>query len=52
MNTSMGTPIQTPQKSSISHEAALSTPIFVPPTPLLKELGYGTGKIFSRFFPA
>lgn len=44
MDTTIGTPDQTPKKPT-NFEAALSTPLFVPPTPLLKELGYGTGKI-------
>lgn len=41
----METPIKTPNKSGhFPAENVLSTPLFVPPTPLLKELGYGTGK--------
>lgn len=44
MDTAIGTPVQTPKKPT-SFEATLSTPLLVPPTPLLKELGYGTGKI-------
>lgn len=43
MDIKIGTPVQTPQKTT-SLDAALSTPLLVPPTPLLKELGYGTGK--------
>lgn len=31
---------------NVSNENALSTPLFVPPTPLLKNLGYGTGMFF------
>ncbi|XP_055326134.1 lymphokine-activated killer T-cell-originated protein kinase [Sitodiplosis mosellana] len=44
MSGSMETPIKTPQSSrNLSTENMLSTPLFVPPTPMLKELGYGTG---------
>lgn len=31
------------QQQQVANENVLSTPLFVPPTPLLKELGYGTG---------
>lgn len=41
----METPIKTPNTSGHSKsDNVLSTPLFVPPTPMLKELGYGTGK--------
>lgn len=46
MSASMNeTPIKTPQstKHLAASENMLSTPLFVPPTPMLKELGYGTG---------
>lgn len=46
MSASMNeTPIKTPQSSKhlAASENTLSTPLFVPPTPMLKELGYGTG---------
>lgn len=36
------TPMQTPRrKQSLANN--LSTPLFVPPSPQLKQLGYGTG---------
>lgn len=45
MSTSMETPNKTPNKSGhLRTDNVLSTPLFVPPTPMLKELGYGTGK--------
>lgn len=41
----METPIKTPNTSGhLKSDNVLSTPLFVPPTPMLKELGYGTGK--------
>lgn len=45
----METPIKTPN-SSVHYQSdnVLSTPLFVPPTPMLKELGYGTGKLEKR----
>lgn len=43
MDASMETPIKTTQSTGHT-ENMLSTPLFVPPTPMLKELGYGTGK--------
>lgn len=49
MATIMETPVKTPQQSA-GTENVLSTPLFVPPTPMLKELGYGTGMFFSRIF--
>lgn len=45
METAFETPTKTPNVSANSGvESVLSTPLFVPPTPMLKELGYGTGK--------
>lgn len=45
MSTSMETPNKTPNSSGhLRSDNVLSTPLFVPPTPMLKELGYGTGK--------
>lgn len=42
------TPIKTPNTSGhLKSDNVLSTPLFVPPTPMLKELGYGTGKSFN-----
>lgn len=41
MSATVETPIKTPKQSN---DCNMSTPLFVPPTPLLKELGYGTGK--------
>lgn len=47
MSASIETPIKTPQLSkNLATENLLSTPLFVPPTPMLKELGYGTGTFF------
>lgn len=46
MSATFATPIKTKQ---IGSENALSTPLFVPPTPMLKELGYGTGKLETEF---
>lgn len=47
MSASIETPIKTPQSSKhLATENLLSTPLFVPPTPMLKELGYGTGTSF------
>lgn len=43
MSVMMETPIKTPQNRKLSNENVLSTPLFVPPTPMLKQLGYGTG---------
>lgn len=40
------TPNNTPNRSDYGKfDNILSTPLFVPPTPMLKELGYGTGKL-------
>lgn len=40
----METPIKTPNTTDhLKSDNVLSTPLFVPPTPKLKELGYGTG---------
>lgn len=39
----MQTPIKTPKRPA-SNAAVLSTPLFVPPSPVLKQLGYGTGR--------
>lgn len=49
MSSVMKTPTRTPQRSAghLPNEMVLSTPLFVPATPLLKELGYGTGKFLS-----
>lgn len=41
MSAAVETPIKTPK---LLNDFVMSTPLFVPPTPLLKELGYGTGK--------
>lgn len=42
----MSTEVKTPIKTSKTiNENVMSTPLFVPPTPLLSQLGYGTGKI-------
>lgn len=50
MSTSIETPIKTPQSSKqLTSENMLSTPLFVPPTPMLKELGYGTGECSNNF---
>lgn len=49
MTTLMETPVKTPQKRA-GTENVLSTPLFVPPTPMLKELGYGTGMFLMNFF--
>lgn len=48
----METPVKTPNSSGHYHgDNVLSTPLFVPPTPMLKELGYGTGKFSNiRFY--
>lgn len=44
----METPNKTPNTSGhLKADNVLSTPLFVPPTPMLKELGYGTGTIYS-----
>ena len=52
MSASMNeTPIKTPQSSKhtlTATENMLSTPLFVPPTPMLKELGYGTGTYYDE----
>lgn len=41
----METPTKTPNVSgNFGGDSVLSTPLFVPPTPMLKELGYGTGE--------
>lgn len=39
--------METPNKTTnaLKSDSVLSTPLFVPPTPMLKELGYGTGKL-------
>lgn len=44
MSAAVETPIKTPKQPN---DCVMSTPLFVPPTPLLKELGYGTGKFIS-----
>lgn len=36
------TPVQTPRRNP-NLENVLSTPLLVPPSPQLKQLGYGTG---------
>lgn len=44
-DTTTKTPNNTPNRSEYRKtDNVLSTPLFVPPTPMLKELGYGTGK--------
>lgn len=50
MSTSVETPNKTPNSSGhMNSENVLSTPLFVPPTPMLKGLGYGTGMITVNF---
>lgn len=46
MSGAIETPIKTP-KQNVNNECLMSTPLFVPPTPSLKQLGYGTGKLTS-----
>lgn len=53
IETTIKTPNNTPTRREYGKtENILSTPLFVPPTPMLKELGYGTGllKIRVDFF--
>lgn len=54
-NTATETPLQTPLKTPMRKNSVqgnnLSTPLLVPPSPMLQELGYGTGeKIKINFF--
>lgn len=45
MSAAIETPLQTPKRPASNVAAlSLSTPLFVPPSPVLKQLGYGTGK--------
>lgn len=39
----ISTPLRTPLRVN-ANQNNLSTPLFVPPSPMLQELGYGTGK--------
>lgn len=34
---------KTPQRAKAPNNSNLSTPLFVPPSPMLQEMGYGTG---------
>lgn len=39
-------PFQTPQRvKSSNNSAVLSTPLLVPPSPMLQQMGFGTGKL-------
>lgn len=45
MDTTPLTPFQTPQRiKSANNSATLSTPLLVPPSPMLQQMGFGTGK--------
>lgn len=44
MSSNIKTDFKTPQRALRTNNSNLSTPILVPPSPMLQQMGYGTGK--------
>lgn len=42
----LATPLRTPRRKNSPLANNLSTPLLVPPSPQLQQLGYGTGWLF------